>query len=58
MGPGQLEAELAEEAWIVEPPLREEIFSAEPEGLWATVLRRMGREFALLSTMPPDPSLN
>jgi putative transcriptional regulator len=57
-GPGQLEAELAEEAWIVEEPLREELFSAEPEGLWAAVLRRKGREFALLSTMPPDPSLN
>ena len=57
-GPGQLEAELEEEAWIVEAPQREELFSDEPEGLWAAVLRRMGREFALLSTMPPDPSLN
>jgi putative transcriptional regulator len=57
-GPGQLELELAEEAWIVESPLREELFSEQPEGLWAAVLRRMGREFALLSTMPPDPSLN
>ncbi len=57
-GPGQLEAELAEEAWIVEAPLRDELFSDDPEGLWAAVLRRMGREFALLSTMPPDPSLN
>ena len=57
-GPGQLEAELAEEGWIVETPRREELFSAEPEALWSTVLRRMGREFALLSTMPPDPSLN
>jgi putative transcriptional regulator len=57
-GPGQLEEEVAEEAWIVEAPLREELFSAEPEGLWAAVLRRKGREFALLSTMPPDPSLN
>ena len=57
-GPGQLEAELEEEAWIVEAPLRDELFSSEPEGLWAAVLRRKGREFALLSTMPPDPSLN
>ena len=57
-GPGQLEAELAEEAWIVETPRREELFSADPETLWSAVLRRMGREFALLSTMPPDPSLN
>ena len=57
-GPGQLEGELAEEAWIVEPPRREELFSDEADGLWQAVLRRMGREFALLSTMPPDPSLN
>jgi putative transcriptional regulator len=57
-GPGQLEAEMAEEAWIVESPLREEIFTVDPDSLWSTVLRRKGREFALLSTMPPDPSLN
>ena len=57
-GPGQLEDELGEEAWIVEAPLREELFSDDPEGLWSAVLRRKGREFALLSTMPPDPSLN
>ena len=57
-GPGQLEDELAEDAWIVESPLRDELFSDDPEGLWSAVLRRKGREFALLSTMPPDPSLN
>ena len=57
-GPGQLEAELEEEGWIVEAPRREELFSDDPEGLWAAVLRRMGRQFRLLSTMPPDPSLN
>jgi putative transcriptional regulator len=57
-GPGQLEDELAEEAWIVEPPRRDELFSEDADALWPAVLRRMGREFALLSTMPPDPSLN
>ena len=57
-GPGQLEAELEEESWIVEPPRREEIFSEDPDQLWAAVLRRKGREYALLSTMPPDPSVN
>jgi putative transcriptional regulator len=57
-GPGQLEDELAKEAWIVQAPRREELFSDDAEGLWPAVLRRMGREFALLSTMPPDPSLN
>ena len=57
-GPGQLEDELAEDAWIVEPPRREEVFTEDPEDLWASVLRRKGRRYALLSTMPPDPSLN
>jgi putative transcriptional regulator len=58
VGPRPARAGLAEDAWIVEAPLRDELFSAAPEGLWSTVLRRMGREFALLTTMPPDPSLN
>ena len=57
-GPGQLEGELDEEAWIVEPPLRDEIFTSEPEDLWAAVLRRKGSRYALLATMPPDPSVN
>jgi putative transcriptional regulator len=56
--PGQLEVEVEEESWIVEPPRRDEIFSDDPENLWAAVLRRKGREYALLSTMPPDPSVN
>jgi putative transcriptional regulator len=57
-GPGQLEGELSEEAWIIEPPQREEVFTTEPADLWATVLRRKGHRFALLATMPLDPSLN
>jgi putative transcriptional regulator len=57
-GPGQLEGELAEDAWIVEPPIRSEIFTDAPDELWSSVLKRKGRRYALLATMPPDPSLN
>ncbi len=57
-GPGQLEGELEEEAWIVEPPRRDEIFTEDPADLWAAVLRRKGQRYALLATMPLDPSLN
>ncbi len=57
-GPGQLEEELEEEAWIVEPPRREEVFSEDADGLCAAVLRRKGREYALLANMTLDPSLN
>ena len=57
-GPGQLAAEMEEESWIVEPAVREDVFTDDPEDLWSRVLRRKGREYALLSTMPADPSLN
>jgi putative transcriptional regulator len=57
-GPGQLEGELEDESWIVEPPERAEIFAEDADGLWSAVLRRKGREYALLATMPPDPSVN
>ncbi len=55
---GQLEAELAEEAWIVVPAEPDDVFSDTPDGLWSAVLARQGGPLALLATMPPDPSLN
>lgn len=57
-GAGQLEGELAEQAWIVEPPLAAELFPADPEALWQDVLARKGGQYALLARMPDDPSLN
>jgi putative transcriptional regulator len=57
-GGGQLEAELAEEAWIVEPASPDDVFSSEPAGLWSAVLRRKGGPFAILARLPIDPSLN
>jgi putative transcriptional regulator len=55
-GGGQLEAELEEESWIVEPALEEDVFG--DGDLWASVLRRKGGAFTLVATMPEDPSLN
>jgi len=55
---GQLEAELDEAAWIVAPAEREDVFAEETDELWSAVLRRKGGRFAILATMPPDPSLN
>jgi len=57
-GPGQLEAELEAGGWIVEPALEEDVFTGEPEALWSSVLRRKGGNYALLATMPLDPSMN
>jgi putative transcriptional regulator len=57
-GAGQLEAELEEDSWIIEPALREDVFTTDPEALWSGVLKRKGRQYALLATMPADPSQN
>jgi putative transcriptional regulator len=57
-GPGQLDGELAEGSWIVEPALPEDVFTVEPEELWSDVLRRKGGPFGVLAQMPVDPSLN
>lgn len=57
-GPGQLEAELEEDSWIIEPAQPGDVFTAEPDALWSRVLRRKGSAYVLLATMPMDPSLN
>jgi len=57
-GAGQLERELEEDSWIVEPATPEDVFTPEPERLWSQVLRRKGPEYDLLRTMPMDPSWN
>jgi len=56
--PGQIEAELDEDSWIVVPAHPDDVFSDDPDELWSAVLRRQGGPLALLATMPPDPSLN
>jgi len=56
--PGQIEAELDEESWIVVPAEPDDVFSDDPDELWSSVLRRQGGPLALLATMPPNPSLN
>jgi putative transcriptional regulator len=57
-GPGQLDEELEEGSWIVEPALPDDVFTPEPDALWSDVLRRKGGPFGVLALMPPDPSLN
>jgi putative transcriptional regulator len=57
-GPGQLDEELEEGSWIVEPAVPDDVFTNDPEGLWSAVLRRKGGPFSVLASMPPDPSQN
>jgi putative transcriptional regulator len=57
-GPGQLEAEIDESAWIIAPAEPGDVFARDPDELWRTVLHRKGGMFSLIATMPFDPSLN
>jgi len=57
-GPGQLEEELGEDAWLVTPALPQDVFDEEPEQLWERVVARLGPAYAMMRTMPIDPSAN
>ena len=57
-GPGQLEREIEEGSWIVEPARAEDVFTEQPEDLWTDVVRRKGPKYRLMATMPLDPSSN
>ena len=55
---GQLEDELAQDAWIDATPELDDIFTRNPDQLWGAVLERKGGQYALVARMPPDPSVN
>jgi putative transcriptional regulator len=56
--PGQLEDEIAEGAWWALSAQEDDIFDPRPTSLWKRALRRQGNRLALVSALPPDPSLN
>ena len=57
-GPGQLEDELADGAWIVVAALPSDVFTSAPDSLWSDVLRREGGALAIVARMPDDPRVN
>jgi putative transcriptional regulator len=57
-GPGQLEAEIEQNSWILDPAREEDVFTDQPDLLWSRVLQRKGGDYQRLSKMPFDPSMN
>ena len=55
---GQLEQELAEEAWFVVEAEHGDLFTPEPARLWHRVLRRQQGKLAMFAYFPADPSVN
>lgn len=55
---GQLDGELDSGGWFVVDAAPDDVFTSEPDRLWASVLRRQGGRLAMFATAPPHPSLN
>ena len=60
-GPGQLEAEMAQDSWLTIPATVESTFDA-PDELWNKIMRRISTSRLIsdlnIRHVPPDPSLN
>lgn len=54
----QLEAELAEGAWMVLPAALDDVFSVNATALWRAVVRRQGGRLAWVANAPDDLSSN
>lgn len=57
-GPGQLEHELAQDAWFVVDADVDDPFLPDGNTLWQRILARQPEPLARLANFPPHPSLN
>jgi putative transcriptional regulator len=58
-GPGQLEAELEQDSWIVCDYVTDQLlFDTGSEIMWRKALENMGGRFSVYSNYPVDPRLN
>lgn len=55
---GQIEGEIAQNAWIVLSPTRELIEMRDPENSWHEIMRHSGPLLRLLAGAPDNPELN
>jgi putative transcriptional regulator len=56
--PGQLEAEIEQDAWFVVRTESDDPFSPRPGDLWRQVLRRQRGRLAMFANYPEDPETN
>jgi putative transcriptional regulator len=58
-GPGQLNAELEQDSWIVCEFINEQLlFDTDPQIMWRKALENMGGRYSVYSNYPTDPRLN
>src|SRR5216117_3051512 len=57
-GAGQLEAEMKQNAWLLQKPSRSVIKLDRLPTLWFDIMRSLGPWYKMLAVAPDDPSLN
>ena len=57
-GAGQLEAEMKQNAWLLQKPSRSTFKRERLPKLWFDIMRSLGPWYKLLAAAPDDPSLN
>lgn len=55
---GQLEAEMKQQAWIVQKPNRAALKFERLSRLWFDIMNKLGPWYRMLAAAPDDPSLN
>jgi putative transcriptional regulator len=57
-GPGQLEGELFDDAWLVLAPEPDDVATPDADDLWSAVLARQPHPLSLLALYPDEPAFN
>lgn len=55
---GQLDEEVKAKSWLITTAEKKFIFHNNPNRLWNSILKNMGKEYAIIANFPEDPSLN
>ncbi len=55
---GQLNQELEQQSWLVAESDANLVFDHDIDGLWSTIMKQLGGDYALWHNAPMDPSLN
>lgn len=56
--PNQLDYEMKEHSWLVVNSNVNYVMNDHADLLWSNILKEMGKQYAILSNFPDDPSLN
>ena len=57
-GPGQLDGEVAANGWFVVDREAQDLWRAESDALWRSVLKRQPGRLSMFAGFPADPALN